>query len=41
MLIAELSDTHVRPRGELYKGVADSNRMFTEALRHLGDLKRR
>jgi 3',5'-cyclic AMP phosphodiesterase CpdA len=41
MLIAQLSDIHVRPRGELYKGVADSNRMFTEALTHLGGLERR
>ncbi|MEZ5660665.1 MAG: phosphodiesterase [Burkholderiaceae bacterium] len=41
MLIAQLSDIHVRPSGELYKGVADSNRMFSEAIGHLHGLDRR
>ncbi len=41
MLIAQLSDIHVRPRGQLYKGVADSNRMFTEAIEHLYALDRK
>lgn len=41
MLIAQLSDTHIRPDGQLYQGVADSNRMLSEALDHLYDLDRR
>ena len=41
MLIAQLSDVHVRPRGQLYKGVADSNRMLSEAISHLHGLDRR
>lgn len=41
MLIAQLSDVHVRPRGQLYKGVADSNRMFREAIAHLHGLDHR
>ncbi len=41
MLIAQLSDLHVRPRGQLYRGVADSNRMLTEAIEHLHRLDRR
>ncbi len=41
MLIAQLSDLHVRPRGQLYKGVADSNRMLAEAIAHLYGLDRR
>ncbi len=41
VLIAQLSDVHVRPRGQLYKGVADSNRMFREAIAHLHGLDRR
>ncbi|MDT7833732.1 phosphodiesterase [Aquabacterium sp. OR-4] len=39
MLIAQLSDTHVRPAGQLYKGVVDSNRMFAEAIAHLQQLQ--
>ena len=35
MLIAQLSDPHIRPEGALYQGVVDSNRMFSEALTHL------
>ncbi|HSV54169.1 MAG TPA: metallophosphoesterase [Burkholderiaceae bacterium] len=41
MLIAQLSDVHVRRKGELYKGVVDSNRMFAEAIAHLQSLDRR
>ncbi|MFT4267637.1 MAG: phosphodiesterase [Xenophilus sp.] len=40
MLIAQLSDPHIRPEGLLYQGVADSNRMFSEALSHLHALDR-
>ncbi|MBT2305519.1 phosphodiesterase [Variovorax paradoxus] len=35
MLIAQISDPHVRPAGQLYQGVVDSNRMFGEAIQHL------
>jgi 3',5'-cyclic AMP phosphodiesterase CpdA len=38
VLICQLSDLHVRPKGELYQGVVDSNRMFAEALAHVGRL---
>ena len=41
MLIAQLSDIHVCARGGLYKGVADSNRMFADAIEHLHGLDRR
>jgi 3',5'-cyclic AMP phosphodiesterase CpdA len=41
MLIAQLSDTHIRAHGHLYQGVVDSNRMFSEALEHLYALDRR
>lgn len=41
MLIAQLSDLHVRPRGQLYRGVADSNRALSEAIDHLHGLDRR
>ncbi|MFY9510488.1 MAG: phosphodiesterase [Rubrivivax sp.] len=41
MLIAQLSDLHVRPRGQLYRGVVDSNHMLSEAVRHLNALDRR
>ncbi|CAM4065812.1 phosphodiesterase [Roseateles saccharophilus] len=41
MLIAQISDPHVRPEGELYQGLVDSNRMFFEALQHLKGLDRR
>ena len=40
MLIAQLSDVHVRPEGERYKGVADSNRMLQDAIEHLHGLDR-
>jgi 3',5'-cyclic-AMP phosphodiesterase len=41
VLIAQLSDVHVRPVGQLYKGVADSNRHLSEAIAHLHALDRR
>lgn len=41
MLIGHLSDPHVRPRGELYQGVVDSNRALRQAIDHLLRLDRR
>ncbi len=41
MLIAQISDPHVRPAGVLYQGVVDSNRMLEEAIAHLHALDRR
>jgi Icc protein len=41
MLIAQISDPHVRPAGELYKGLIDSNRMLTDAVDHLNALEPR
>src|SRR5260370_23102190 len=38
MLIAQLSDPHVRPDGVLYQDVVDSNAMFAAALAHLNGL---
>ncbi|MBP2307116.1 phosphodiesterase [Azospirillum melinis] len=38
MLIAHLSDPHIRPRGELYQGLVDSNAMFDAAVHHLNAL---
>ncbi len=38
MLIAHLSDPHLRPRGALYKGVADSNTMFAAAVSQLNSM---
>jgi 3',5'-cyclic AMP phosphodiesterase CpdA len=38
MLIAHLSDPHLRPRGYLYHNVVDSNAMFLAAVRHLASL---
>ncbi len=38
MLIAQLSDPHVRPRGELYQGVVDSNVQFAMAIAALNAL---
>ena len=35
MLIAQLSDPHVRPNGVLYQGVVDSNRGFADAIEHV------
>lgn len=41
LLIAQLSDLHIRPPGELYRSVADSNRALTNAIAHLHQLDRR
>lgn len=41
MLIAQISDVHVRPAGQLYKGLVDSNQMFSEAIAHLEAFDRR
>src|SRR5271156_6771960 len=38
MLLAQISDLHVRPEGRLYKDVVDSNRMLDEAIAHLNAL---
>ena len=38
MLIAQISDPHVRPRGHLYEGLVDSNAMFAADIRHLETL---
>jgi len=38
MLIAQLSDPHVRPQGVLYQGVVDSNAMFAAAIGHVNGL---
>lgn len=38
MLIVQLSDLHVRPRGVLYQDLVDSNAMAEAAIRHLGQL---
>lgn len=38
MLIAQLSDLHLRPRGVLYQGLVDSNAMAEAAIRHLNGL---
>ena len=39
MLIAQLSDPHLRPPGELYQQAVDSNRMFHNALAQLASMK--
>ena len=41
MLIAQLSDPHVRPKGELYHGVVDSNAGLAAAVEHVLTLDRR
>lgn len=38
MLIAQLSDPHVRPEGVLYQGVVDSNAMFAAAVAQVNAL---
>ncbi len=38
MLIAQISDTHVRPKGKLYQGLVPSNRMLAQAVDHLNAL---
>ncbi|CAM5770395.1 3',5'-cyclic adenosine monophosphate phosphodiesterase CpdA [Labrys miyagiensis] len=39
MLIAQLSDPHLRPRGVLYQGAVDSNAMFEAAIEKLNQLR--
>lgn len=41
MRIGHISDLHVRPEGQLYQGVVDSNAMLDGAVRHLNALDRR
>ena len=41
MLIAHLSDPHLRPKGVLYQDLVDSNAMFEAAIRHLNALSPR
>ena len=41
MLIAQLSDPHIRPKGVLYHGVVDSNAGLVAAIEHLVALDRR
>lgn len=38
MLIAQISDPHLRPAGQLYQGLVDSNALFAAALRQLARL---
>jgi Icc protein len=38
MLLAQISDLHVRPQGETYKNAVDSNCMFADAVAHLNRL---
>jgi Icc protein len=38
MLIAQISDPHLRPRGVLYQDLVDSNEMFAAAVDHLNRL---
>jgi 3',5'-cyclic AMP phosphodiesterase CpdA len=38
VLIAQISDPHIRPEGQLYKSTVDSNADFAEAIRHLNGL---
>lgn len=39
MLVAQISDPHLRPAGQLYEGLVDSNALFAAALRHLAALR--
>lgn len=41
MLIAHLSDLHIRPQGALYQGLVDSNTMCKQAIEHLNALRPR
>ena len=41
MIIAQISDPHVRPIGHLYKDLIDSNRMLVDAVDHLNGLEPR
>jgi Icc protein len=38
MLLAQISDLHVRPEGMTYNNAVDSNRMFADAVEHLNAL---
>jgi 3',5'-cyclic AMP phosphodiesterase CpdA len=38
MLIAHLSDPHLRPSGHRYHNIVDSNAMFLDAIQHLASL---
>ncbi len=38
MLICQISDPHLRPEGQLYKGLVDSNALFAAALRQIDAL---
>jgi 3',5'-cyclic-AMP phosphodiesterase len=38
MLIAQISDTHVSAEGHLYKGIADSKQMLSNAIEHIHKL---
>lgn len=40
MIIAQFSDLHIRPAGQRYQGVVDSNQMFVDAVDHLHGLDR-
>ena len=39
MLIAQISDPHLRPAGQLYQGLVDSNALFAAALRRIAALE--
>ncbi|TRW80351.1 phosphodiesterase [Mycolicibacterium sp. 018/SC-01/001] len=41
MLIAQLSDLHIRPAGTLYHGVTDSNQALADAIEHVLGVDRR
>ncbi|MBD1587334.1 metallophosphoesterase [Pseudomonas typographi] len=41
MLIAHLSDLHIRPQGVLYQGLVDSNKMCKQVIEHLHALRPR
>ncbi|MCD5996162.1 phosphodiesterase [Pseudomonas sp. CDFA 602] len=41
MLIAHLSDLHIRPNGVLYQGLVDSNAMCRQAIAHLNAIRPR
>jgi len=40
MLIAQISDIHARPKGQLYRGAVDSNVQLSAAIEHLHGLDR-
>ena len=41
MLVAQISDLHIRPEGLLYEGLVNSNKMCREAIEHLHQLDHR